>query len=403
MATIALYASKINDMSGYLREAKGAVKSLKDDLSSLARKCGQVASDICNLEDVVETVSAATRLQESKFDALEDLKEDIAEFAEETARTDRKVAETVERNKDNFYKEYAYLKPDCEKNFWEKLCDACQSVSQWCAENWEALLVLVGTVIAVIAIIALSIVTFGAATVLVAALVGALVGVAGQLISDVITFARTGKWEGGLADYLGAAIGGAVNGVLMLSGNVALACAADAAISSLMTDSLTSLFGGERKSLGQMLVGAGFDAAVGAFTGVLFKKLTDKLVQFVPDNLTCLKRLSGKGSYEASYKMVLTKLSRGIINKISVKTIRNGLVSGIVGDLIKNTLDGLGILDIPTTLAQQSPLPQGIDWLLEKIRMKKQIHWAAVSLVTGMPQLTVLGILPTAWLFGGAA
>lgn len=41
-----------------------------------------------------------------------------------------------------------------------------------------------------------------------------MVGVAGQVISDVVEYATTGSVSSGLEDYLGAAVGGAVGGAI---------------------------------------------------------------------------------------------------------------------------------------------------------------------------------------------
>ena len=394
MATIALYASKVNNMPSLLEDAKGAVRDLKDELFSLKWKCAQVNTDVCNLEDVVNTVSSATQLQEDKITALGSLKDSITTFADETARIDGDVAELLNQRKDDFYEKYYYLKPECEKTGWEKFCDGCKKASDWCAENWEALCVLVAAVVAVAAIVALSIVTFGASAVVIAALVGAAIGLAGQLIGDTIAFATTGKWESSWYDYVGAAFGGAIGGILTMSGNAVAACAAESAITSLFSDSLGSITGDKKKTLGEMLVNCAFDAAVGAVAGWGFGKLTDKLVKVLPKNTTFLKRLSGRNSYSASYKMALTRLKNGTYKKITTKTIRNGVISGMVGDFLKNVIGGTGVTDIPVNLAHQLGLPEAIDSLMNKPWMAKNFHWQVVSRVTGLRPLSILGMLP---------
>lgn len=401
MATIALYANRINNMPSLLGDVKSAVNDLKSEFNSLKRKCNRVESSICNLDEVVSTVSAATKLQEDKVTALQNLQDDIAEFADEAARIDGAVVDIIQSNKEDFYDKYSYLKPNCEKNGWEKFCDGCKKVNQWCAENWEAICVAVVAIIAVVAIVAISVVTFGAGAVAVAALVGALVGVAGQFIGDAITFVRTGKWEGSFTDYLAAAVGGAIGGILTMTGNAVVACAVDSAITSLLSDSLGSMFGGEKKTMGEMLVNASFNAAIGAFAGWASGKLMDKVVDCLPKNSIFTRRLTGRGSYEASYNMVLTKLRKGIIKNFTKKTIRNGVINGLVGDFAKNIASGLGILDIPLNLVQQSGLSTFVDNCLDKKSMAKQFHWSVMSVVTGMPILSVFGILPTGWLFGG--
>ena len=126
-------------------------------------------------------------------------------------------------------------------------------------------------------VIGICVATCGWAAVVVAFSVGGLVGVGGQLISDIIFWAATGEWESSLEDYVGAFLGGAVGGILMLHpGNITLACLMDGMVSTL----------GAAKSISS------------AFPS--------------------LKRLSGRGSYGAAYQMVLTKLKNNTCKNISL-------------------------------------------------------------------------------------
>lgn len=186
MATIALYANKINNMPSLLGDVKSAVNDLKSEFNSLKRKCNRVESSICNLDEVVSTVSAATKLQEDKVTALQNLQDDIAEFADEAARIDGAVADVVQNNKDDFYDKYSYLKPNCERTGWEKFCDGCKAVGEWCKENW----VMLVTIVAVVAIAVLSVFTFGLAAGAVAAIAG-LISLA-LCVADVICMVATG-------------------------------------------------------------------------------------------------------------------------------------------------------------------------------------------------------------------
>jgi hypothetical protein len=52
------------------------------------------------------------------------------------------------------------------------------------------------------------------------------------------------------------------------------------------------------------------------------------------------KRLSGINSYDASFKMVITKLKQGSIKKFHYKTIRNGVISGLSGGALENIASG---------------------------------------------------------------
>lgn len=52
------------------------------------------------------------------------------------------------------------------------------------------------------------------------------------------------------------------------------------------------------------------------------------------------KRLSGTNSYDASFKMVITKLKQGSIKKFHYKTIKNDVISGLSGGALGNIASG---------------------------------------------------------------
>ena len=91
------------------------------------------------------------------------------------------------------------------------------------------------------------------------------------------------------------------------------------------------------------------DATVNAVTALALGKLfdlgTDKLSKLLSENIPALSRLAGRGSYSASYKMVLTKLKNGTIKHFTNKTIANGILAGLSGDFLKNIVNGFTGLD----------------------------------------------------------
>ena len=71
----------------------------------------------------------------------------------------------------------------------EKWDSACE----WCKENWLSIVSVFVTIVIVVGIVILSISTFGTAIPVIAVgVVGAIVGISGQLISDIISCAITG-------------------------------------------------------------------------------------------------------------------------------------------------------------------------------------------------------------------
>ena len=155
MSTITLYASKINQMPSLINDAKKAVKEYKSDLKSLKSKVLKIDSGICNVDDVISSIKSSTQTQGDKIDALDKLKKDVNEFVSEVVRTDGDAADAINKSKDDFYDEYYYLKPECEKSGWEKFKDGCKKIGEWCKEHWKelvigAICIVIGAVLTVL-------------------------------------------------------------------------------------------------------------------------------------------------------------------------------------------------------------------------------------------------------------
>lgn len=351
MATIALYASRINQMPDMIGSAKKAVSDFKGELFTLKKKASTVNQSVCNMDGVISSVQASTKIQEEKAESLETFKKNHEEFVQDAVRIDDDVADLIENRKDDFYDKYNYLKPECEKSKWEKIKDGCKKTVEWCKENWESLVNIVLVAVAVAVFIGLSIMTFGASAVVLAAAIGAFVSMLGQFIGDVIAWRKSGKWTGTWEDYFGAALGGGVAGVALLYTRVVpekyikiIACASDAAVSEFYIQNMKNLMGKQDKANSEIwwetLQAAGIAGALGGLYEMATGKLTKTISKTFSD-IPALRRLSGRGSYEASYKMVLTKLMNKQIRNFTKKTVINGVVSGLIGDLLKNIGDGI--------------------------------------------------------------
>lgn len=215
MATIAIYAGKTSLMPGMIGDAKKAVKNLKEEFSTLKNKAMAVSAGICNLEDVISSISAAVQTQEDKADALESFREKTEEFIEDAVQTDEAVAEKVNQNKDDFYDKYSYLKPDCEKSKWEKFCEGCKKVAEWCKENWESIVKIVVAVVIIVALGIASVLTGGVlAVILAGAFWGALAGgLISGIMGGIMSMMNGGSFLEGFADgLLSGAISGAITG-----------------------------------------------------------------------------------------------------------------------------------------------------------------------------------------------
>jgi hypothetical protein len=214
MATIALYASKINQMPGLIREVRQSVTDYKSELSSLKNKTLSINKSVCNLDDVISSIQTSSQTQEQKIASLDTFSKNSEQFIADAARIDGNVADLINQRKNEFYKEYSYLKPDCEKSGWEKLCDAAKSVGDWLKDNWKS---LVKIALAVVIIVALGIAT---------ALTGGILGVI-----------LAGAFWGALS---GALLGGALGGISSaLNGGSFLEGFADGALTGAVTGAIT--------------------------------------------------------------------------------------------------------------------------------------------------------------------
>lgn len=134
----------------------------------------------------------------------------------------------------------------------------------------------------------------------IAAGIGAVGGVAGQFIGDVIDGVTSGKFEfSSWQSYTGAAIGGAAGGVTTLYVGPIAGGAVAGGVTRLTTEGLTYVSDPKKynKSAGQVIGETAIDAGMGALSGAVTKllgKVTEKLT-----NTKCvqgiIKKLNSKG------------------------------------------------------------------------------------------------------------
>lgn len=153
MSTITLYASKINQMPSLINEAKKSVKDYKTELNQLKSKVMKIDSSICNVDDLINSVKTSTETQEDKIESLDKLKDKVNDFISDVVRIDGDAAEAINKSKDDFYDEYYYLKPECEKSGWEKFKDGCKKVGEWCKEHWKEIVAVIVSVLVIAAIV----------------------------------------------------------------------------------------------------------------------------------------------------------------------------------------------------------------------------------------------------------
>ena len=215
MATITLYAGKVNQMSSLINHARKAVKEYKSDLRSLKSKVLKIDSGICNVDDVISSIKSSTKTQEDKIETLENLKQDINDFISDVVRIDGDAAEAINKSKDDFYNKYEYLTPECEKSRWEKFKDGCKKVGEWCQEHWKEILAIAVVITGVVLCFVPGLNWLGSG-ILIGSLKGAL---SGGLIGGLSSWASGGSfWEGFKDGVVTGAIFGGVFGGLGAAG-----------------------------------------------------------------------------------------------------------------------------------------------------------------------------------------
>lgn len=210
MATIALYAGKVNQMPGLIRDVKASVAEYKAALFALKIKTLTVNRSVCDMDDVISSIQSSTQMQERKESSLDAISLESEAFVFNAVCIDLGVADTVRQRKEDFYRQYAYLKPECEKNGWEKFKDGLKKTGEWCREHWK----LIVAVVVVIAAVVVCVLFPAAIPFVVEIAKGALLGAAvGGLTGGGIS-ALLGEsfWEGFKEGALWGAVFGGLGG-----------------------------------------------------------------------------------------------------------------------------------------------------------------------------------------------
>lgn len=138
MATITIKCNTLGCFNGIeclsgintaFSNAKNATENLAQAVEKLTIKLDAV-KDMSELESVKETLQHAEQREEENNSALCCAYEKLDEFVLETGRIDNAVAEKIQERKNEFYKQYYYLKPECEKGLLEK-------IGNWFANTWN--------------------------------------------------------------------------------------------------------------------------------------------------------------------------------------------------------------------------------------------------------------------------
>ena len=219
MATITLYADRINRMPAGLRSVRTAVDAFRENVDTLRISVVAIDSSICNLDDIISSLRASSDTQEMKADTFEDIADDTEEFIETVISIDEDAAEAITTQQEDFYDTYSYLRPEeslgdaildvvgdivgtiagvLEFGFevlafaWDAFTDALATIGEWCADHWDVIVkVLITIVIVVGVVLAVLAVVFTGGAALVPMLTAALtwLGVSASTAATIATVA----------------------------------------------------------------------------------------------------------------------------------------------------------------------------------------------------------------------
>ncbi|MFR1224729.1 MAG: hypothetical protein ACLSS7_09345 [Eubacterium ventriosum] len=360
MSTIVLYKDRLNGINTYINDVTNSCDSLSTQLNSLKSILQGVSSNSCNLQDTVNNISSSTKTEKDKIKDLKKLNKKIGEFISVTVKKDNSVKEQIEKTKKEFYTKYSYLKPECEKNGLEKVCDGLKSAVSWLVDNIKEILVVGLAVLAVVAVVALAIATFGLGAVAIATVVGAAAGLASQLITDIVSGFVTGNFKvSSPLNYISSAVGGAIGGIIMLPtggvagvsvfaskvfGNFALAATADVFVSTSLSEGTPMIFSKEKLSLGQW----GSNVAVGTALSLVLAKGFDGFTTKFNKGLKntgfkITERFAGSHSYRADYNRSIKRLihKNSSLKNITYRTYRNGFMAEFTENIFSNPTNGV--------------------------------------------------------------
>ena len=166
----------------------------------------------------------------------------------------------------------------------------------------------------------------------VAFLAGAVIGVAGQVISDVVTNIIVHRFDfnewsfSNWQTYAGAMLGGAIGGVVFAATkNLPLANAVTGLLTTGIGMTLDKIYGSSDATWGEIILVSAFDSFIAwglsKFPGV--NKIT-----------------AGRNSHQAVYSSGLTKLKNSTA-RMSIKTVLKGMSAFIVGGIPMDVYYGI--------------------------------------------------------------
>ena len=152
MATLTLYKDKLNGVSSAINSMVKSSKDVDTQLGVLKNTLQGVNNGNYDLSSAVSNISSSSKTENEKVEDLKKLDNSVSEFITTAVSRDEAAADAINKEKEDFYSEFSYLKPDCEKNPWEKIKSGVAKTWEWCCENWKLVVVIVVAIVCVIAL-----------------------------------------------------------------------------------------------------------------------------------------------------------------------------------------------------------------------------------------------------------
>lgn len=213
MATITLYKDKLNSVSSLINTMVSSVNNLDMQLGALKSTLQGVNSSTYNLDSAVENIRSSSQTEQEKADDLNKLSKEVDNFITVTINRDQAAKEEINKAKEDFYTKYSYLKPECEKDFIEKVVDTVESAADWCCDHWEVIAAIAAVIVVAVVVCVLlgpealvPLVLNIAKGVLQGALLGGALGGAFSAFmgGDIVKGIKEGALAGGALGALGA-------------------------------------------------------------------------------------------------------------------------------------------------------------------------------------------------------
>jgi hypothetical protein len=275
-------------MDSFLSNAQSDAsgKALIKSLQNVTSRTNSLKGGVSPLGIALGHMNDRILLEERRRTAVTNVRRNANRFVQTAIDVDKNVAKLVKAERRTFFRNHPEFKPpswwqERWNNFTDWAKSALNRIVEFTKKHWKKVIVA----LAVVATIALAVLTGGASLIMKAAikaaiaakafilknikgaLIGMLFGVAGQFLNDLISGKGFSSWQ----TYVGAAIGGAIGGMIMFGGGASVG-AAKKVIGSAVDGFISSIVGGllEKKPISEVWRDSLIKGGLGAITAVAF-------------------------------------------------------------------------------------------------------------------------------------